>query len=155
MRRRTTWLAGLLVLMSAAGPSHAQVPMSPLPPLLTYSALSDRNVYQRPPLPALGPAAYRFTDLTFGSKMLRATDANTRLGRFWVSPSSAETSACNTESTKLYVIGGGEVVPRANVSQDRRFALFTSNWGLTLGVGPDGFRDDAFIVQLAPAQAGP
>ena len=46
--------------------------------------------------------------------------------------------------------------PRANVSQDGRFALFTSNWGLTLGVGPEGFRDDAFIVQLAPpTQAGP
>jgi len=31
-----------------------------------------------------------------------------------------------------------------------RFALFTSNWELTLGAGPYGPRDDAFVVQLAP-----
>jgi hypothetical protein len=41
--------------------------------------------------------------------------------------------------------------PRANVSQDGRFVMFTSNWGGTVGTGPDGARQDAFIVQLAPA----
>ena len=40
--------------------------------------------------------------------------------------------------------------PRANVSQDGRFALFTSNWEATLGIGPYGPRQDAFIVRLAP-----
>jgi hypothetical protein len=34
--------------------------------------------------------------------------------------------------------------PRANVSQDGRFVLFTSNWEQTLGVR----RQDAFIVEL-------
>ena len=37
--------------------------------------------------------------------------------------------------------------PRANVSQDGRFILFTSNWEQTVGSG----RQDAFIVRLAPA----
>jgi hypothetical protein len=36
--------------------------------------------------------------------------------------------------------------PRANVSQDGRFVLFTSNWEGRVGAG----RQDAFIVQLAP-----
>jgi hypothetical protein len=41
--------------------------------------------------------------------------------------------------------------PRANLSQDGRFVLFTSNWEQTLGLQPDGtLRDDAFIVELAP-----
>jgi len=39
--------------------------------------------------------------------------------------------------------------PRANVSQDGRLVLFTSNWEQT--VGPD--RQDAFIVQLAPSNS--
>jgi hypothetical protein len=43
--------------------------------------------------------------------------------------------------------------PRANVSQDGRFVLFTSNWEQTLGRGPDGPRHDAFIVELTPAAA--
>src|SRR2546425_347819 len=70
-----------------------------------------------PALLTLGGAGFQFTDPTFGSKMLRVTDANTRpdvVGRFWASPSSAETSAWNTNSTKFYVIGGGgETVPYA------------------------------------------
>jgi len=114
MRHRATWLLALLAVVSAAGPAHAQS-LSPSAPPSTYVTESDRNVYPPPPLPALGPAGYRFSDPTFGSKMLRVTDANTRpdrLGRFWASPSSAETSAWNTDSTKFYVIGGGgEIVP--------------------------------------------
>ena len=43
--------------------------------------------------------------------------------------------------------------PRANVSQDGRFVLFTSNWEQTLGRGPDGPRHDAFLVELTPAAA--
>ncbi len=43
--------------------------------------------------------------------------------------------------------------PRANVSQDGRFVLFTSNWEQTLGRGPDGPRHDAFVVGLTPAAA--
>jgi len=92
-----------------ASPSEAQ-----LPPL-TYNAISNRTVYPYPPLPSLGSAGYQFIDPVFGSRMLRVTDANTRpdfVGRFWASPSSAETSAWNISSTKFYVVGGGgETVP--------------------------------------------
>src|SRR4029077_20967225 len=40
--------------------------------------------------------------------------------------------------------------PRANVSQDGRWALFTSNWEKTLGADPGGGpREDVFMVALA------
>jgi hypothetical protein len=40
--------------------------------------------------------------------------------------------------------------PRANVSQDGRFAIFTSNWEKTLGADPGGGpREDVFMVELA------
>jgi hypothetical protein len=76
----------------------------------TYDAICDRNVYPYPRLPSLGAAGYQFTDPTFESRILRVTDANTRpdtVGRAWVSPGSAETTAWNTDSTKFYVVGGG------------------------------------------------
>jgi hypothetical protein len=39
--------------------------------------------------------------------------------------------------------------PRANVSQDGRWALFTSNWERTLGADPGGGpREDVFMVEL-------
>jgi hypothetical protein len=40
--------------------------------------------------------------------------------------------------------------PRANVSNDGKWALFTSNWGRTLGPNPveGGDRQDAFLVEL-------
>jgi hypothetical protein len=40
-------------------------------------------------------------------------------------------------------------MPRANVSQDGRFAIFTSNWEKTLGTDPgSGPREDVFLVEL-------
>src|SRR5262249_60303472 len=39
--------------------------------------------------------------------------------------------------------------PRANVSQDGRWAIFTSNWERTLGGDPGGGpREDVFMVEL-------
>ena len=43
--------------------------------------------------------------------------------------------------------------PRPNVSQDGRWALFTSNWDKTVGTDPKGeaggtARQDVFIVEL-------
>jgi hypothetical protein len=84
-------------------------------PDVAYRAISDRDVYPKAPLPAVGAAGYRFTDPTFGSRMIRVTDANTRpdrRARVWGTPSSAETSAWNTDSTRFFVVGGGgEQVP--------------------------------------------
>src|SRR3989449_9919279 len=79
-------------------------------PPTTYDALCDRNVHPYPHLPSLGGAGFQFTDPTFGSRMVRVTDAETRpdtVGRAWLSPSSAETAAWNTNSTRFYVVGGG------------------------------------------------
>jgi hypothetical protein len=50
--------------------------------------------------------------------------------------------------------------PRPNVSDDGRWVMFTSNWEKTLGTDPagdtgSGFRQDVFIVQLAPASSTP
>jgi hypothetical protein len=46
--------------------------------------------------------------------------------------------------------------PRANVSQDGRWALFTSNWEKTLGGDPSGGpREDVFMVELRGGAASP
>src|SRR5438094_4993608 len=103
-RFRLTSLVLSVLVLSLTLTSNAQSPPS------AYNALSDRNVYPYPTLPSLGGAGYQFIDPKFGSKMIRITDANTRpdrAGRFWASPSSAETSAWNTNATKFYVVGGG------------------------------------------------
>src|SRR5215813_299674 len=72
----------------------------------TYQAATDRNARAKPPLPAIGPANSRFTDPTFGSRMLRITDANTRPGtpgRSYTTPSAAHQTAWNVDSTYFYV----------------------------------------------------
>jgi hypothetical protein len=50
--------------------------------------------------------------------------------------------------------------PRANVSPDGHFALFTSNWEKTLGTDPRGelggtYRQDVFLVELRPSVVPP
>src|SRR2546430_15832035 len=47
-------------------------------PPTTYDALCDRNVHPYPRLPSLGGAGFQFTDPTFGSRMVRGTDRETR-----------------------------------------------------------------------------
>jgi hypothetical protein len=127
-------LVALMLLLSA-------LPVAAQSPPASYGTITDRNVYPYPPLPALGAAGYQFTDPTFGSKMLRVTDANTRpdhLGREWLSPSSAETSAWNTNSTRFYVLGGGgETVPYnfdpATMTASRMGNTANGSGGLVLG----------------------
>ena len=71
----------------------------------------------KPALPALGAAGYRFTDPTFGSPLLRVTDAQTRpgsVGQSFRSPSEPPTRAWNTTSTRFYVTStDGTIVPFA------------------------------------------
>lgn len=74
----------------------------------TYRAISSRVVYPEPALPALGSAGYRFRDPTFGSSILRVTDANTRpgpdlVGRSYTTPSAAHQLAWNATSTLFYI----------------------------------------------------
>jgi hypothetical protein len=43
--------------------------------------------------------------------------------------------------------------PRAIVSQDGRFVVFTSNWEKTLGMSPDHLsREDVFVLELPPME---
>jgi hypothetical protein len=72
----------------------------------TYQATTDRDARSKPSLPAVGPANSRFTDPTFGSRLLRVTDANTRPGspsRSYTTPSAAHQTAWNANSTYFYV----------------------------------------------------
>jgi hypothetical protein len=68
-----------------------------------------------PPLPAIGSAGFRFTDPTFGSRMLRVTDPNVRPDRAnfsYGTPPGAESNPFNLNSTKFYVVDqGGNVIP--------------------------------------------
>jgi hypothetical protein len=84
---------------AAAPPPSTTVPLS-------YSAITDRVAYGKPALPALGAAGFRFTDPTFGSRMVRISDANTRpgtVGRSYDTPSAAHQTAWNTNSTYFYI----------------------------------------------------
>lgn len=81
-----------------------------------YCAVSDRVVRQEPSLPDVSAGAGTVvTDATYGNRILRVTDGNTRpdrLGRTWDSPSSAESPAWNIDSTHFIVHGGGgEMLP--------------------------------------------
>jgi len=80
-----------------------------------YNAITDRNTYVKPALPALGAAGYTFNDPTFGSKIMRATDGNTRPGvvnRSYRVPSNAHLAAWNKTSTMFYVLSSdGTSIP--------------------------------------------
>src|SRR5687767_13486617 len=72
----------------------------------SYYAITNRNTYQKPPVPTLGPAGSRFVDPTFAARLLRVTDANTRPGfpgRSYSTPSAAHQLAWNATSDRFYV----------------------------------------------------
>lgn len=72
----------------------------------TYFAIRSRTVYQKPAVPVLGPAGYRFSDPTFGSRLARVTDGNTRpgfLNRSYSTPSAAHQLAWNATSDRFYI----------------------------------------------------
>jgi hypothetical protein len=96
----TTALASLAIAGWTAVSLHAQsAPAS-------YQATTDRQARSKPALPAVGLAGATFADPTFGSRMLRVTDGNTRPGtpgRSYTTPSAAHQTAWNTTSTYFYV----------------------------------------------------
>jgi hypothetical protein len=120
-------------------------PPSPQPPPpgvapTVYNAISDRNAYPKPALPALGAAGFTFNDPTFGSKVARVTDGNTRPGmvnRSYRVPSNAHLAAWNASSTAFYVVSGdGTLIPyrfdQATMTASRIQASGTGDGGLTL-----------------------
>jgi hypothetical protein len=106
-----------------------------------YSAIADRTAYAEPALPPLGAAGFTFNDPLFGSKILRATDGNTRPGtanRSYRVPSNAHLAAWNATSTAFYVESNdGTIIPyafnAATMTASRMQATGTANGGLTLG----------------------
>lgn len=74
---------------------------------LTYKAVTDRTPRPKPALPALGPAGTVFKDPTFGTRLLRVTDANMRATTKGVSfrtPSETPNRAWNTTAMRFYAV---------------------------------------------------
>jgi hypothetical protein len=89
----------LVVLAATSAAAQSGVPN-------TYHAVSNRNIYAKPTVPALGAAGWRFTDPTFASRLMRVTDGNTRPGfpdRSYSTPSAAHQLAWNATSDRFYV----------------------------------------------------
>ena len=77
----------------------------------SYCARTDRKVegYSANP-PTVGPAGSILTDPTFGSRMVRVTDASTdpeRPGVMFFTPASAEQNSWNTNSSRFFVTDNG------------------------------------------------
>ncbi|HEY3885057.1 MAG TPA: hypothetical protein VGL62_07610, partial [Vicinamibacterales bacterium] len=74
---------------------------------LSYSAVIDRGVRDKPPLIHLGPAGFSFNDPVFGSRMWRVTDALTRPDARDLSyrtPSGTHQNAWSADSSHFYVV---------------------------------------------------
>src|SRR2546427_11855828 len=101
---RLTWLvASVLVLI---GPLYSAAETPPL----TDNAMTASLMHLMPALLTLGGAGFQFTHPTFRSQMLPVTHPQTpahRRGRFFMSPSSAASTAWNTNSTTFYAMGSG------------------------------------------------
>lgn len=102
--RHVLLLTAALASLAIAGWSSASLRAQSAP--ASYQATTDRDVRSKPALPAIGVAGATFADPTFGSRMLRVTDGNTRPGtpgRSYTTPSAAHQTAWNTNSTYFYV----------------------------------------------------
>jgi hypothetical protein len=116
----TTSFSGTLTITSTATTSPNNVSLQGSGIVATgaapYAATTDRVLRLKPAtLVALGPAGFHFTDTTYGSRMVRVTDAKTRPDRpdrEYHTPSSAETNTWAKDNLKFYIEGGGgEVIP--------------------------------------------
>src|SRR5256885_16127583 len=92
-------LLGILVL-TVCPALHAQT-IAPS----TYSAYTGTDAKTIPPAPALGPANSVIVDPTFGSHILRVTDANTNGGESLISTDSGFQRAFNADSTAIKLTG--------------------------------------------------
>jgi hypothetical protein len=129
-------------------PTDPPPPPPPPPPPSTstsgvptsYDAISDRVVRAKPTTDAPASAGGIVNDLAFGSRILRATDANVRpsaLGRSYRSPSGSHQNAWNTSGKYFYVVStDGTIVPfsfdPATMQAARVQPTATGNGGLTL-----------------------
>lgn len=123
-----------------------------------YLAITDRTPRPKPAVPVLGPAGFTFPDPTFGSKILRVTDANTRPGlinRSFRVASSAHSTVWNATNTMFYVTStDGAAIPftfdAAAMKATRVQPDTTENGGLTIPsqVEPQFSRVDPDIIYV-------
>src|SRR5262249_48578863 len=88
----------LIICFSCGAIAQAQAPS-------TYSAYTGTDAKPAPSAPALGPANSVFTDPTFGSKILRVTDANTKGGESFVPTDAGFHRTFNADSTAIKLTG--------------------------------------------------
>ncbi len=70
-----------------------------------YCARTDRRTEPYPKTaPALGPAGSIITDPTFGSRIVRVTDAKTLAGEIFSTPSAATHNPWNSNNTSFYLL---------------------------------------------------
>ena len=109
---------------------------------LSYNAITDRTPRAEPPLPTMGPAGSRITDPTFGTRILRVTDGNTRPSaprRSFGPPSGSEQNTWNVDST-IFFLGGtnGEMIPysfdKATFTATRMGDTNNGNGGMMLNI---------------------
>src|SRR5688500_2970204 len=84
-------------------------------PPLTYNAVSDRDPRPLPALPTIGNAGSTFIDPTFGTRLMRVTDAYTNPGASHVicnTASGGEQNSFNVDSTLFYAQCGANLLFR-------------------------------------------
>lgn len=99
------------LLMSAAGCLPFAVG-GPVP--VSYTAPTDQSIRPKPPLPDIGRAGTIFTDPTFGSRILRVTDAETQpnaVGTPFRGPAESFMNNWNADGTLFWIYGKGGVLP--------------------------------------------
>jgi hypothetical protein len=78
-----------------------------LAPPSSYNAISDTQVYPKPPLPKLGPAGFAFQEPIFRCPLVRVSDERTLEGRAIVTPATAFSNPWNADSTLFCLLADG------------------------------------------------
>ena len=126
-----------LAMLSLAAAAQVVTPQEKPCGPPTYCARTDMRLepYPKTP-PATGPAGSIISDPTFGSRIVRVTDAKTDsrgASESYSTPSSAEQNSWNTDDTRFYVRG-----------IDSRLLLFDFNVS-TMAVHPTGSPNVSWI----------
>jgi hypothetical protein len=92
------WVSILVTTLSSSAEDKACGPPH-------YCARTDRRTEPYPKTaPAIGPAGSIITDPTFGSRIVRVTDAKTRTGETFSTPSSATQNPWNSAGTSFFLL---------------------------------------------------
>ena len=129
-------LFGIAIGVCAAASAQAQVPTGAGP----YYAVTDRNPYPKPAVPALGPAGTTITDPVFQSPITRMTDPYTRPGFLnysYRTPSSAHQHAWSAAGSYFYVLtDDGTPIP----------FRFNASTGTASRINPTAYGDGGLTV---------